>query len=72
MVSEPTLTISQACLGSVFGHMAHVGLEWSQVWHMATLDTQTWPRGEIPGLVLIDEDVGLQRGWIVISGLDGW
>jgi hypothetical protein len=35
------------------GHMA---------WHMTTLDTQTWPRGEVPGLGLTDEDVGLLRG----------
>jgi hypothetical protein len=31
-------------------------------WHMTTLDIQTWPRGEIPGLGLTDEDVGLLRG----------
>jgi hypothetical protein len=31
-------------------------------WHMTTLDTQTWLRGEVPGLGLIDEDVGLLRG----------
>jgi hypothetical protein len=31
-------------------------------WHMTTLDIQTWPRGEVPGLGLIDEDVGLLRG----------
>jgi hypothetical protein len=35
------------------GHMA---------WHMATLDTQTWLRGEVPILGLTDEDVGLLRG----------
>jgi hypothetical protein len=35
------------------GHMA---------WHMTTLDTQTWLRGEVPGLWLIDEDVRLLRG----------
>jgi hypothetical protein len=35
--------------------------------HMMTLDTQTWPRGEVLGLGLTDEDVGLLRGWIVIS-----
>ena len=35
------------------GHMA---------WHMTTLDIQTWPRGEVPGLGLTDEDVGLLRG----------
>jgi hypothetical protein len=32
------------------GHMA---------WHMTTLDTLTWIRGEVPGLGLIDEDIGL-------------
>jgi hypothetical protein len=35
------------------GHMA---------WHMTTLDIQTWPREEVPGLGLTDEDVGLLRG----------
>jgi hypothetical protein len=35
------------------GHMA---------WHMTTLDTQMWPRGEVPGLGLIDEDVDLIKG----------
>ena len=34
------------------GHMA---------WHMTTLDTQTWLRGEAPRLGLNDEDVGLLR-----------
>jgi hypothetical protein len=45
------------------GHMA---------WHMTTLDTQTWLRVEVPGLGLTDEDVGLLRGWIVISRPRGW
>jgi hypothetical protein len=31
-------------------------------WHMTTLDTQTWLRGEVPRLGLIDEDVGLLSG----------
>jgi hypothetical protein len=31
-------------------------------WHMTTLDIQTWPRGEVPGLGLTDEDVSLLRG----------
>ena len=31
-------------------------------WHMMTLDTQTWLRGEGPRLGLTDEDVGLLRG----------
>jgi hypothetical protein len=29
---------------------------------MTTLDTQTWLRGEVPGLGFTDKDVGLQRG----------
>jgi hypothetical protein len=29
---------------------------------MTTLDTQTWLRGEFPGLGLTDEDVSLLRG----------
>jgi hypothetical protein len=39
---------------------------------MTTIDIQTWPRGEVPGLGLTDEDVGLLRGWIVISWPLGW
>jgi hypothetical protein len=35
--------------------------------HMTTLDTHTWLRGEVPELGLTDKDVGLLRGWIVIS-----
>jgi hypothetical protein len=35
------------------GHMA---------WHMTTLDTQTWLRGNVPGLGLTDEDISLLRG----------
>jgi hypothetical protein len=39
---------------------------WAQsghmTWHMTTLDTQTWLRGEVPGLGLTNEDVGLLRG----------
>jgi hypothetical protein len=50
-------------LGCASGHMA---------WHMTTLDIQTWPRGEVPRLGLTDEDVGLLRGWIVISCPLGW
>jgi hypothetical protein len=46
------------CMWARSGHMA---------WHMTTLDTHTWLREEVPGLVLTDEDVGLLRGWIVIS-----
>jgi hypothetical protein len=46
------------CMWVQSGHMAC---------HMMTLDIQTWQRGEVPGLGLTDEDVGLLRGWIVIS-----
>jgi hypothetical protein len=31
-------------------------------WHMTTLDRQTWLRGEVHGLGLTDEDVGLLMG----------
>jgi hypothetical protein len=31
-------------------------------WHVTTLDTQTWPREEVHGLGLIDEDINLLRG----------
>jgi hypothetical protein len=55
--------------GSGIWCMAHVGPEWSH--GMAYGDTrhtkQTWLRGDVPGLGLIDEDVDLLRGWIVIS-----
>jgi hypothetical protein len=47
--------------------MAHVDRSGHMAWHMKTLDTQTWLRGEVPGLGLTDENVGLLRGWIVIS-----
>jgi hypothetical protein len=29
---------------------------------MSVLDIRTWPRGDVPGLGLTDEDVGLLRG----------
>jgi hypothetical protein len=29
---------------------------------MSVLDIQTWPRGDIPGLELTDEAIGLLRG----------
>jgi hypothetical protein len=31
-------------------------------WHMMALNIQTWPRVEVPGLGLTDEDVGLLTG----------
>jgi hypothetical protein len=35
-------------------------------WHMTTLDTHMWPRGEVPSLGFTNEDVGLISGWIMI------
>jgi hypothetical protein len=40
---------------------------WTYGTHMAVLDVQTWPRGDVPSLGLTDEDVDLLRGWIVTS-----
>jgi hypothetical protein len=34
---------------------------------MPKLDIWTWKRGDVPGLGLTNEDVGLLRGWIVTS-----
>jgi hypothetical protein len=42
---------------------------WTCGTRMPVLDVRTWPRGDVPGLGLTDEDVGLLRGWIVISWL---
>jgi len=43
--------------------MAGVDLEWSHsMAHALALDARTWPRGDVPGLGLIDEDVDLLRG----------
>jgi hypothetical protein len=42
-------------------------------WHMTTLDTHTWLRGEVPRLGLIVEDVGLLR-WVdcdILAPVDG-
>jgi hypothetical protein len=69
MVLEPTLTVSWAC---GLGVRAYVSWHmWARsghmAWHMMTLDTQTWPSGDVPGLGLTDEDVDLLRGWNVIS-----
>jgi hypothetical protein len=35
---------------------------WTYDMCMSVLDVRTWPRGDAPGLGLIDEDVGLLRG----------
>jgi hypothetical protein len=65
-LSEPTLAVShgrvcRSCAGMVC--MAGVDLEWSHsMAHALALDTRTWPREDVPGLGLTDEDVGLLRG----------
>ncbi|TVT98855.1 hypothetical protein EJB05_55814, partial [Eragrostis curvula] len=51
----------RSCAGMV--RMAGVGAEWSHsMAHALALDARTWPRGDVPGLGLTDEDVGLLRG----------
>ena len=43
--------------------MAGVDPAWAHsMAHALALDTQMWPRGDVPGLGLINEDVGLLRG----------
>jgi hypothetical protein len=43
--------------------MAGVDPEWSHnMAHALALDTWTWLRGDVSGLGLTDEDVGLLRG----------
>jgi hypothetical protein len=42
-------------------------------WHMMTRDTQTWLRGEVPGLGLTVEDVGLlwEMDCDILASVDG-
>jgi hypothetical protein len=48
--------------------MAGVGPEWSHsMAHALALEPRTWPREDVPGLGLIDEDVDLLRGVYVTS-----
>jgi hypothetical protein len=45
---------------------------WTYGTRMLVLDIQTWPRRDVPGLGLTDEDVGLLRGVdcdILVQGL---
>jgi hypothetical protein len=52
---------------------AYVGPSCHMTWHMMTLDIQMWPRGEVPGLGLTDEDVGLLK-WVdceILALMDG-
>jgi hypothetical protein len=47
---------------------------WTYDMRMPVLDVRTWPRGDVPGLGLTDEDVGLLRGVdcdILAQGLIG-
>jgi hypothetical protein len=47
---------------------------WTYDTCMPVLDVRTWPRGDVPGLGLTDEDVGLLRGLdcdILTQGLIG-
>jgi hypothetical protein len=62
MVSEPTPAVSRDVCGlgvRVYGAWRMWAQRGHMTWHMATLDTQMWLRGEVPGLGLTDEDVGL-------------
>jgi hypothetical protein len=55
-------------------HDAWVLREGHGMVRMPVLDVRTWPRGDIPGLGLTDEDVGLLRGVdcdILAQGLIG-
>jgi hypothetical protein len=53
--------VCRSCAGMV--HMAGVDPEWSHsMAHTLALDTRTWPREDVPGLKLTDEDVSLLRG----------
>jgi hypothetical protein len=48
--------------------MAYVGTKWSDdMVYVLTLDAHTWPRREDPDLGLIDKDIDLLRGWIVMT-----
>jgi hypothetical protein len=51
----------RSCAGMV--RMTRVDLDWSHSMAYAlALDTGMWPRGDVSGLGLIDEDVDLLRG----------
>jgi hypothetical protein len=42
-------------------------------WHMTTIDIQTWPRVEVPGLGLTNKDFDLLRGvdCDIVAQMDG-
>ena len=65
MVSEPTLAVSRARVSQLRRHGVHGWCGPRVVTQHGTslaLDARTWPRGDVPGLGLIDEDVDLLRG----------
>jgi len=79
MLLESTLAVSRTCVSQLCRHGVH-GYYGSRVVTQhgtcagTALDTRTWLRGDIPGLRLIDEDIGLLRGWgcnILAQGLIG-
>jgi hypothetical protein len=47
--------------------MVHMGTEWSHGMAYDNTRHTDVAKREVPGLGLTDEDVGLLRGWIVIS-----
>jgi hypothetical protein len=57
-------------VGTYASHMSPLGGTWYDIYAanwtygtcMSVLDVQTWSRGDVPGLGLIDENVGLLRG----------
>ena len=66
MVSEPTLAVSRARVSQLRRHSVYgwcgSGVVTHSMAHALALGTRTWPRDDIPGLGLTDEDVGLLRG----------
>src|SRR5664279_4789702 len=66
LVSEPTLAVTQACAGQGRGHVGHgSALRCADMWNMCRHWTHgRVPRGEVPGLGLTDEGVGLLRGCV--------
>jgi hypothetical protein len=89
MVLEPTLMVSRARTGQLrriqwctsqrrgYVRMTRYGTyaaNWTYGTSMPVLDVWMWPRGDVPGLGLTDEDVSLLRGVdcdILAQGLIG-
>ena len=64
MVSKPTFTVSWARVSQLRGMVCMAGVDpkWSHsMAHTLALDTWTWPRGDLPSLGWIDEDIDLLR-----------